>query len=89
MKLGSVGVSKLTIRWQPISWRPKDQQGAHHSYHLRKFGQQREDFVDDHRQAFESTLFQGYQSRYDGRPLSRECKGVDDPERLLTLVVGF
>jgi len=34
---------------------------THHSCHLRKLGQQRKNSVDDHRQALESTLFQGYQ----------------------------
>ncbi len=69
----------------PSVGRPKDQQGAHHSCHLRKLGQQREDSIDDHWQALESTLFQGYQLRYVGRPLSCQCKGVDDPKCLSTL----
>ncbi len=79
--------------WQlagsPLAGRPKDQQGAHHSCHLHKLGQQRDDSVDDHRQALESTLFQRYQLQYIGRPLSRQCKGMDDPERLLTLATGL
>jgi len=73
----------------PLARRPKDQQGAHHSCHLCKLGQQREDSVDDHRQTFESMLFQGYQPRYIGRSLSRQCKGVDDLERLSTLAAGL
>jgi hypothetical protein len=64
--------------------------GKHlNSCHLCKLGQQREDSIDDHRQALESTLFKGYQPRYVGRPLSRQCKGVDDPEHLSTLVAGL
>jgi hypothetical protein len=38
---------------------------------------------------FKSMLFQGYQLQYVGHPLSRQCKSVDDPERLLTLVAGL
>ncbi len=73
----------------PSAGRLEDQQGAHHSCHLRKLGQQRKDSVDDHRQALESTLFQGYQPRYAGRQLSRQCKGMDDPECLSTLAAGL
>ncbi len=89
MKLASVGISKPTTRWQPISWKAGR---STRSASLLSFAQtrhQREDSVDDHRQALESMLFQGYQPRYAGRPLSCQCKGVDDPERLSTLAAGL